>query len=374
MKNALVYVYSGLKGADPAIAELATSELARQYALTFVVLNDEPGSGFEECLRRTGCPTFHIRYRGKGDLPTAVFSMFVLLRRLRPAIVHTHLLDANLVGLLAAVAARVPRRIYTRHHGNQNHRLYPHAVYYDRLCNRLATAIVATSESGRRVLTEKESVPPRKIALVNHGFNIDRFRTVDAALVERMKAQYGMTGRYPVIGVFARQVEMKGVRHVLEAFRTIVATHPSAYLVCSNAYPSAYRRELEPLFAALPAGSYVEIESETNVHVLYRTLDVFVHAPVEPAYEGFGMVYVEALISGVPSVFTMSGIAGEFVKDGENALVVDYRNSAQIAAAIETILADPDLANRLRSRGRESVIERFSHEKMVDGLLGVYRA
>ena len=70
---------------------------------------------------------------------------------------------------------------------------------------------------------------------------------------------------------------------------------------------------------------YTEIVYETDMPALYKTFDVFVHVPVEPHFESFGQVYVEAMASGIPSVFTLAGAATEFVRDGENALVVQPR-------------------------------------------------
>jgi hypothetical protein len=62
--------------------------------------------------------------------------------------------------------------------------------------------------------------------------------------------------------------------------------------------------------------------------------------PIDDTIEAFGQTYIEALISGVPSVFTLSGVASEFIENGKNALVVDYKNSEQISVAIDQILTN----------------------------------
>jgi len=94
--------------------------------------------------------------------------------------------------------------------------------------------------------------------------------------------------------------------------------------------------------------------------------------PIDDRIEAFGQTYVEALIAGVPSVFTISGVGREFIQDGRNALVVPYCSSAPTAEAILRILADDALAHRLSEAGRQDVEARFRVEGMVEALSTVY--
>src|SRR5262249_19139014 len=155
-----------------------------------------------------------------------------------------------------------------------------------------------------------EDVPPAKVRLIHHGFDLERFRRPPIALVEALAARYGIAGAWPVIGVVARYVEHKGVHYIVPAFTELLRHYPGAMLVLANA-----RGDFQPVIARqlaeLPAGSYVEIAFEDEIAALYALFDLFVHVPVDPWAEGFGQVYVEALAAGVPSVVTASGVAGE---------------------------------------------------------------
>jgi glycosyltransferase involved in cell wall biosynthesis len=375
MKKRIVYIYSKLSLRDAFAVELCKSNFSEKYEIIFISLNDKKNSLFETSLREVGVPVHFIYYNNKkSDFFPALWKTFLLLRQLKPDVVHTHLLDANLVGLLAALLAGVKKRVYTRHHSTQNHTYHPHAVYYDRAANFLATDIIAISENVRSVLLDMEGADPKKIHLVNHGFDFKKFSSPDLEKVAALRKKYGAEGKYPVIGLFSRYIRLKGVQYVLPAFREILARHPNAYLICSNAFPTKLREtELAPLFASLPKSSYCEIESEDDIASFYSVFDVFIHVPIDRESEGFGMVYVEALMAGIPSVFTLSGIAPEFIEDGKNALVVDFQNSEQITQAVEKILADKKLVEHLKDEGQKIAAERFPFEKVPMKLSEVYQ-
>ena len=68
---------------------------------------------------------------------------------------------------------------------------------------------------------------------------------------------------------------------------------------------------------------------------------------------------------GIPSVFTLSGIANDFVKHLTNAFVVNYKNPEQIYEGISDILNDENLREGLIKQGKLDVTERFSLTKML---------
>ncbi|NUM89043.1 MAG: aldehyde dehydrogenase family protein, partial [Bdellovibrionales bacterium] len=193
-----------------------------------------------------------------------------------------------------------------------------------------------------------------------------------AAAVEAVRSKHGIPSEGPVIGMFSRYVFWKGWEYALPAFAEVKKRFPGAFFVFANSFPTEFRRtRVEPLLRALPAGGYVEIESEPEVQALYRCLDVFVHVPVDATSEAYGLVYGEALLSGVPSVFTLSGIAPEIVRDGENALVVPFRDSTAIADAITRLWSDSALRARLRESGGKDM--RFTVEQTVRSTMELYR-
>jgi glycosyltransferase involved in cell wall biosynthesis len=327
-----------------------------KYEVTFVFMGAEEPSLYRK-LSAEGFAARFVRCRGKRDLPAATLGLARLFGELKPDIVHTHLVNASLAGLTAAKLKGVGRRIHTRHHSVETHHDYPHGVYYDRVVNRLSTHIVAISRVVFDVLTKREGVAPEKVTVIRHGFDLERFRA-DESLVGEVRARYGLEGRYPVIGVISRHIHWKGVQYVVPAFKELSKKYPNAKLVLANAL-GPHKPEIESLLKELDPSQYVQVEFEKRVFELYKTFDVFVHVPVGREYEAFGQVYVEALAMRVPSVFTLSGVAHDFIEDGRNALVVPYRDAAAITRAIETLLEDEDLRRRLSDSAR--TLPRVAH-------------
>lgn len=369
-KIKVVYVVSNINQAS-TFEWTAASAIRQDFDLSFILMN-AGASLIEGKLKALGVPVTFLRYRGKKDLPGAVRALARHFMRLKPDIVHAHLMDASLAALSAAWLARVPRRLHTRHHSNLHHAHYPHAVYYDRLVNRLSTEIIATCKNVERVLRELDRAPPAKIKTIHFGFDLGPFSEVSEERVSALRAKYGLGGKRPIVGVIARYMEYKGLQYVIPAFERLLADDPDACLFIANTSGKEYAAEVRALLSRLPAGSYREVPFETDFAALYRLFDVFVHAPVDDMSEAFGQVYVEALASSRPSVFTLSGVANEFAEHERNSLVVGHRDSEAIYGAVRRLLADPPLGARLGAQGMRDVGLKFPLASMIDKLERLY--
>jgi glycosyltransferase involved in cell wall biosynthesis len=108
-----------------------------------------------------------------------------------------------------------------------------------------------------------------------------------------------------------------------------------------------------------------EIKFENDSPALFKSFTYFVHTPVDALCEAYGQIYVESLAAGIPSVFTLSGVANEFIKNNFNALVVDYKNPDEIYNALVTLTSDVQLADNIKINGYNSVINEFSFDKFI---------
>jgi glycosyltransferase involved in cell wall biosynthesis len=367
-KKSITYIISNINKA--ITFEWISQTLDRnKYDLSFILLNNK-NTFIEDYLKNNSIWVRRIQYKNKKDLPLAVYRISKLLKELRTDVIHTHLLDASLAGLIAAFLIRVPKRIHTRRHSTYHHQYCPKATNYDRLINFLSTDIIATSINVRDVLVEREHVKPPKVHVINNCFNLRAFQDVPHEDIEILRRKYKIGSHYPVIGVIARYIVWKGIPFIIDAFKHVLKIYPDALMILANADgPDKRRIQLNLKF--LPDESFVEIRFENNHFALYKLFDVYVHVPVDSYIEAFGQTYIEALAAGVPSVFTLSGIANEFIEHKKNALVVDYQNPEQIADSIHRILEDKRIAQTLVKNGLAS-IQRFSLERMIKELEHLY--
>lgn len=342
------------------------------FDIEFVMINSKD-SYLDKYLKNLQYRVYNYQYTGKRSLIPITLSLFRLMKRKRYDIVHTHLFEANLIGLTSGFLAGIPKRIMTRHSGDYHHVYYPKAVKYDKYCNLLATNIIAISENIRNILVDLEGVKPEKITMIHHGVNFDDYKQTDE-LKERVsdiRNKYLLNSGGPVVGVISRFIEWKGVQYIIPAFKSLLTEFPDAILVLANA-SGIYEKQIFKLLSNLPERSYRLIVFENDVPALYGTFDCFVHVPISSTSEAFGQTYIESMASGIPMIITRSGIASEFAVNNENCLVVPYCNTDAIASSLHRLLTNPDLFAKIRDNGISTVKKHFDNRIKIDKLTKLY--
>ena len=369
MKTNITYIISNINK-SLAFEWISTHLSKERYNLNFILLNPG-GSELEIFLKENKIPFERIKYTGKREIIKAVVATYKSLKKYKTNIVHTHLFDANIIGLTAAWLARVPKRIHTRHHSNYHHTYHPNAVKYDKIVNFLSTDIVAISKIVSSVLTGKENVRSNKVHLIHHGFQLKEFNNIAESSVNRLRQKYNPINQRPVLGVISRYLKLKGIQFIIPAFEKLLTSHPNALLILANAH-GPYKKQVAELLERIPKRNYIEISFEADIFSLYKIFDLFIHVPIDEAYEAFGQTYIESLAAEVPSVFTLSGIAHEFIRDRSNALVVPYQNSDSIHKALLELLANNTLCELLIQNGKKVIETKFELNKMILSLEKLY--
>jgi glycosyltransferase involved in cell wall biosynthesis len=344
-----------------------------KFELIFILMS--PGSSeLERYLSDKKIKTYTIHYNGKKDLLKSVLKIYQILKREHVQIVHAHLFEASLAGMIAAALARIRKRIYSRHYSMQHHEYFPAAVKYDRLINRLSTDIVAISRNVKDVLMQKENVNENKIHLIHHGFKNHLFEkeAIDFSRISGLRKKYNIENKKPVVGVIARFIHLKGIQFIIPAFKKLLDEYPDAVLILANA-DGSYKLEIEKLLQELPPGNFREIKFENDIFALYHLFDVFVHVPINKECEAFGQTYVEALAAGIPSVFTLSGVASEFIEDRKNACVVPYKDVDSIYNALSEILKSPEKFQPMIEQGKKDVQRLFPIQNMIQQFENLYK-
>ena len=371
MKKSIIYIISNI---DKALAFewIATSLDNDKFKLSFILLNPGP-SVLEKFLLENKISVSRITYNGKKDFPQALLKVIKLLKKEKPQVIHCHLFDASMVGLVAGRIIRVKKNIFTRHHSTLHHVYFPRAVYYDKLINTLATDIVAISGKVKDILVQQENVIPAKVTLIPHGFKLDEFYQVEPHRSQALRERYNPKSLRPVIGAIARYTHWKGLQYTIRAFKKLLPEYPNALLILANANGD-YKVAIQELLLGIPKSNYQEIVFEPDVMALYQLFDVFVHVPIDDHSEAFGQTYIEALAAGIPAVFTLSGVANEFIRHKENAYVVPYQDADAIYAGMLELIRNKELRNNIISQGRRDVAAQFNLPVMIGALEALYNA
>lgn len=160
----------------------------------------------------------------------------------------------------------------------------------------------------------------------------------------------------------------KNLVRLVRAYRRIAAGGLPHALVLAG--PMGWQPE--PLLRELALSGPGEIVltgplPEADLDALYRGASAFCYPSL---YEGFGLPVLEAMARSVPTVVSRTSSMPEVA--GDAALLVDPRSVAELAAALERVLTDTDLAERLAAAGRARA-QRFSWQETARRTLEAYR-
>lgn len=168
----------------------------------------------------------------------------------------------------------------------------------------------------------------------------------------------------------SRLVERKGHAYVLDALQNIRMMHPDCvYVIVGD---GSYRAALERKVSELELNDCVffcnELQGD-DICKWYDRCDVFILTPYELSNrdtEGFGMVYVEANLFEKPAIGSRCGGVPDAVIDGVTGILVDQKNSSQIANAVGRLLDDPLYAGELGVNGKRRVEREFLWEQAAE--------
>ncbi len=366
----ITYIVSGITR-SVFFEHTAVALRDKGYDIDFILVGNR-GNEFELFLKSNNFDCFVIDLKGWISYPACIKQIYNILKNKHPDIVHTHLTSANILGLPAAKLAGIKLRVFTKHSGQTEHKSLKQKLY-DNITTAFSEYAIAITKREKEALV-REKYKKDNIEIIHHGFDIERFMRNDANKVSFLKNKYNPKGKSPVIGIISRCVEWKGIQYAIPAYKRILEDYPNALLCLFNfSEDEGYSSVINKILEEIPRSSYIKVDFESNVYDMYKLFDVFVHIPIDPISEAFGQVYVESLASGIPSVFTLSGIANDFVVDNQNAKVVDFRNSSEVYVAIKKYLEDPIMSRRIAEKGVSSVKEEFTLHRYISNLNKFYK-
>lgn len=122
------------------------------------------------------------------------------------------------------------------------------------------------------------------------------------------------------------------------------------------------------------ATSYPEIDLhiDTDPYVAdkYQYLDAFVYWLPEGSTESFGLVIIEAMLSGVPVIAHRAGAIPEIITHGKNGFL--FESTSEIQMYIEFLIKDEDLRNKITLNAKKTVLNSYTVDIMVDKYYGLY--
>jgi glycosyltransferase involved in cell wall biosynthesis len=344
---------------------LLSSHIDRdRFELRFATV--EPRGWLQEDAEAHGWNALSLDADGRKDYPRAVGRLTRYLLQEKVDVVHTHSLDASMIGLLAARAARRPVGVVTAHYPHETplHNRRSLTLLDSLTLGRLAHGVVAPSRQMAETLIETVHVPARKVRVIEHGFDLDRFDPTRADGC-RVRTELGLEGRL-VLGAAGRFFWVKNQEGLVRAFAPVAKEIPEAVLLLVGSGDS---RPVQQLARNLDVDAQVRtIPFRKNMPELLAAMDLFVHPALA---ESFGLVIVEAMAMGKPVLSTPVGVAPDLLADGEPGVLAPNGAAKSLEVGLRGALAQRDRWAEMGSVAR-SRAERFTVPRMVSGYEAFY--
>ena len=294
-------------------------------------------------------------------------------------VVHCHTWYSHLGGILISQGYSIPL-VITVHSleplrpwkREQLHGGYDLSCWVEQTALSMADAVIAVSAGTRADILRVTPVRPERVHVIYNGIDTQLYRPVEATdALER----FGVDPGKPIVLFVGRITRQKGIVHLARAIPSI---DPAAQVVLCAGAPDTPEIAVEMEQAVADAqrqrGNVIWIQEmlpRDEVIQFYSHATVFCCPSI---YEPFGIINLEAMACDTPVVASAVGGIPEVVVDGVTGVLVPLEQqdqapfepvdprkfSADLAAAINGLLAEPQLRQRMAKAGRERVEREFS--------------
>jgi glycosyltransferase involved in cell wall biosynthesis len=354
----IVHVVQGLGigGQERLVVQLARELAGRGHEPAIVSLS--PGGRVRS--EAAGVPVYDAPRRPGAD-PSLVARLAALLARLRADVVHTHNPAPLLHAIPAALIARVPRRVHTKHGANVYGR---RGLWAARLVVRTLHALVAVSPETAAIARRKERMPPSRLHVVPNGIPLAAFGPNPNARA-RARLELGIPDGAFVVGSVGRLAPEKDYPLLVRALTPLLGDALRLVLVGEG----EARAEIERTIPADKARFVTLTGARSDVAALLGAFDVFA---LSSRTEGLPLAVPEAMATGLPVVATAVGGLPSSVPSSCGVLVPPGEQDA-LRGALAALALDRARAAVMGRSARRHALACFSLDRVTDAYEAVYR-
>lgn len=347
-----------------------------------------PAGPLHDALRDRGVPVVEIRGtegslrihplltpKSLADMAATGAQVTRIVRRLQIDLVHANSLRS---GLFLALFPRSRRLPVVTHVRDVLPRTAASRLSVRAVASR-SSLLLANSDYTARALRRDRVTP--SIRVVWNPVDLTRF---DPRRLSRAEARgrLSLSSDDLVLAVVAQITPWKGQDDAVRALALVRRQHPRALLLLVGSAKFAARStrydnvgflaSLEQIAQSLGLSGAVRFLGERqDVPEILRAVDVLLLPSWE---EPFGRSVIEGMAMGLPVLATEVGGPAEIIREGVDGMLLPPRNPGRWAAAVSTLLGDPELRRRLGAEAQHSARRRFGIDSHVERVVSAYRS
>ncbi len=223
------------------------------------------------------------------------------------------------------------------------------------ICGNAYTAKIAIDFVGASIKNKTHVVHPG----INPKFSVDE------KILESIKTKHNLNNKTVLLS-FGRLVKRKGFENVIKALPEVFKKHSELHYFISGSGPE----KMNILDQSMRNNNITYLGSnlsDEEKNAWLAASDIFIMPSYREGadFEGFGIVYLEANIAGKAVIGGRSGGVPEAIDDGVSGILVDPKDINDISKAINRLVDDPSLRQRLGRQGHDRALEWFNWERQT---------
>ncbi|TDS13429.1 glycosyltransferase involved in cell wall biosynthesis [Maribacter caenipelagi] len=279
------------------------------------------------------------------------------IRKINPDVIHSHSPNMTFVPYLMG------KKFVSTVHADT---ITPNFRY------KHPTLLIAVSEGSKEFTKRVMHSPEKTIRMVYHGID-KRFSIPETKeSILSLKEKNGIPKDKLIIGAVGRIIAMKGQDVLLNAIGQYLSPDlkQKIHIVLVGDYESKHTVSwLDNFIKANQVEDQITILSFRDPKPYYQMFDIFV---LPSRSDTFGLVAVEAMMSGCCTIRSDSNGAYDQINHGENGFIFEMDDAKGLASYLDKVLNNKKLRNKLSVNGKQKALTQFTQKAMVDNTLKVY--
>lgn len=343
-------------GAEKTLYTLATLLDPKQFQVAGVVTL-KPKGVFAEKLEAMGQKVHTLGLKERPEF-RHLKELADIVAAAKPDVVHAFMYQAiqlcralRFFGYAQFPLISAPRVHYRTRSG--------FSLWIDKMLKPCDSMLVTESEASRKYLLGELGYEEAKVATVYNGVDIASW-PISKADRNRVRAKLKLAPQDVLVGSVGRLDEQKGHRYLMEAIAKLRAVHPVKLVIIGD---GPLRRELENLARTLRIEEDTTFPGEVqDVPAWLSALDLFA---LPSLWEGLPNALLEAMAMGLAVVGSKVDGVPEVLQHDVNGLLCEPKDSQSLFVAVQDLVLDPELRQKLGGEAKRTIKERFKLMDMI---------
>ncbi|MDD4715293.1 MAG: glycosyltransferase family 4 protein [Oscillospiraceae bacterium] len=316
-----------------------------------------------ERMKEMGVPCFHLEMRSRLDRKAAK-TLSDLCKRWKIDVIHAHYLRENYIAMLSKRWNPGVKVVYTSHFIMDNN-------WYTRVSNRILSSrqdrVISVCTVGKESLI-RNGLDGAKIQVIFNAVDPGYWKKPEPST---LRQELGISEEIFVMLCASRFADDKGHQYLIDSIALLKQQTQRPFLLVLAGDGELLGSSKEQVSALGLDHEVRFIGFRKDMKNLYQGSSLYVNSS---RHEALSFLIIEAMAAGLPVIATDMGGNRDIVNEANGCgILVEYPHPASMAAAMKTLLEDPDLLARYREGALRTVEEKFNLSKMAKATYQVYQ-